>query len=346
MMARINDDKNGASGRHHATLGDLEAAARNQCGICHILSGQLDWQLNGLADMYAKDPLRYRFGGSASWNGEATWVGFPGMGSECITTLSWKSAFSVALDYHSRVTAGDKSHDGEYIPANEEIQRLRLTATNTGDSPVLELGMSWLQNCEHNHHNKCQRKHSNSLGNSGSKENWFPDRILDLTGEDPRLLITSEEIPIHSKYATLSHCWGPNPKHLTLTSENIKEFRRKIPMSTMQKTFRDAVEIARTLEIFYIWIDSLCIIQSGEKSKEDWEKQASALHEIYSNCALNISADHANNADEGCFIERDMEVVTSAYFKKEVEGGVVLDHIFVEEDMYAKIFKTPLAQRG
>jgi hypothetical protein len=128
-------------------------------------------------------------------------------------------------------------------------------------------------------------------------------------------------------------------------------------MDTLQKTFQDVIQTARALEIFYIWIDSLFIIQSGENSKEDWEKQAAAMTEIYYNCTLNISANHAANAEEGCFVSRDVELLNSVYFKMKdrchgvVDGNFVLvnedtDYIFVDKDIYMQLFTTPLAQRG
>ncbi|KAK1502880.1 hypothetical protein CTAM01_04869 [Colletotrichum tamarilloi] len=39
-------------------------------------------------------------------------------------------------------------------------------------------------------------------------------------------------------------------------------------MTSLSKTFQDAVLVTRRLGIKYIWIDSLCIIQD---SKLDWE---------------------------------------------------------------------------
>lgn len=159
--------------------------------------------------------------------------------------------------------------------------------------------------------------------------------------KDPRLLITGLERPIYTKYATLSYSWGPNPKHLTLTADNLQDMCKKIPLDTLQKTFRDAIQTVRALDIFYIWIDSLCIIQSGEGSIKDWEEQAAAMNEVYSNCTPNISADHAVNADEGCFVHRDLELLKSVYFKWKGR-----DHALIEDDMGMRLSDTPLGKRG
>ncbi|KAF2243629.1 heterokaryon incompatibility, partial [Trematosphaeria pertusa] len=70
-------------------------------------------------------------------------------------------------------------------------------------------------------------------------------------------------------YAILRHCWGANPKFLTLTSTNMVEPRQGIKVSLLPRNFQDAISICKQLRLPYIWIDSLCIVQSGEGSEED-----------------------------------------------------------------------------
>jgi hypothetical protein len=36
-----------------------------------------------------------------------------------------------------------------------------------------------------------------------------------------------------------------------------------MPWSSIPKLYQDAIRITRELQIYYIWIDSLCIIQVG-----------------------------------------------------------------------------------
>jgi hypothetical protein len=58
------------------------------------------------------------------------------------------------------------------------------------------------------------------------------------------------------------------------------------------------VSIARYLEVRYIWIDSLCIIQDD---KFDWEREASKMAEIYTNSYLTIGATFSADHSGGCF---------------------------------------------
>jgi hypothetical protein len=75
-----------------------------------------------------------------------------------------------------------------------------------------------------------------------------------------------------------------------------------ISMKDLPQTFQDAVNFTRALEIRYLWIDSLCIIQD---SSEDWKDQSVKMCEIYSCSFLNLAATGAKNSHEGIFSKRD-----------------------------------------
>jgi len=85
-----------------------------------------------------------------------------------------------------------------------------------------------------------------------------------------------------------------------------------IPWDQLTATFRDAITICRRLGIFYLWIDSLCIIQD---SKDDWKDQASKMTGIYENSFITIAATKSRNSSEGCFTECDQK-----YLAKSVPG--------------------------
>jgi hypothetical protein len=76
----------------------------------------------------------------------------------------------------------------------------------------------------------------------------------------------------------------------------------RIPFTALSKTFLDAMEIARRLEIQYIWIDSLCIIQDD---LNDWEKESSLMCSVYGGSTVNIAASGAEDGTIGCLFERD-----------------------------------------
>jgi hypothetical protein len=75
-----------------------------------------------------------------------------------------------------------------------------------------------------------------------------------------------------------------------------------IPLKTLSKTFRHAVKIARFLEVRYVWIDSLCIVQDDD---DDWKREASRMGRYYKNALLTVAAVSSSGGYTGCFVEYD-----------------------------------------
>lgn len=125
----------------------------------------------------------------------------------------------------------------------------------------------------------------------------LPCRVLCVagTGQDPYLLTTNGK---RAHYATLSHCWGGSLTVMT-TKASLLQRERGIPMDTLPKTYRDAIMTCRKLDILYLWIDSLCIIQDD---MSDWERHSGMMGTIYQNSTLTLSANDASNSSKGLFI--------------------------------------------
>ena len=82
------------------------------------------------------------------------------------------------------------------------------------------------------------------------------------------------------------------------TSENYQLNRKGVSLASLPKSFRDAVDFTRKLEIRYLWIDSLCIVQDDD---EDWRRESANMDEIYQNAFLTISALNSTNCDSGLY---------------------------------------------
>jgi hypothetical protein len=147
-------------------------------------------------------------------------------------------------------------------------------------------------------------------------------------------------LPRDTKYATLSHCWGPNPNpQWQLKKANMVPYQEAIPLEALLKTFRDAKYIAYSLGID--WIDSLCIIQEGG---EDFQREAPLMADVYGNSYLNIAAAGAVDGNGVCFynepFERLKRVTTVRRTRKPVWD-------LWPEDLYEHGFeRTHLASRG
>jgi hypothetical protein len=78
------------------------------------------------------------------------------------------------------------------------------------------------------------------------------------------------------------------------------------------KTFQDVVEIAQRLDLSYIWIDSLCIIQ---KFTNRLATEALQMSDVYKYSFSNISATAAADDTEGCLSPRDMDCIPDTLFQ-------------------------------
>ncbi|RDL40024.1 uncharacterized protein BP5553_00003 [Venustampulla echinocandica] len=170
----------------------------------------------------------------------------------------------------------------------------------TNSKACFELAKHWLRTCEMKH-TKCERPRTEG------EKSWKPTRLIRIYEDnDDRQLFEGEEIPDEVTYATLSHCWGKIEDKLVLTLENRDDLKQAIPPFGGLKTFEDAVNIARQLGLWYLWIDSLCIVQN---SKEDWLAQSAQMSNVYKYSFCNITATSATSDLEGCFFNRSLNQV-------------------------------------
>ncbi|KAF2430259.1 HET-domain-containing protein [Tothia fuscella] len=179
--------------------------------------------------------------------------------------------------------------------------RLRMTihagiaeesADSTGHPLVLEQAKSWVDSCMEQH-DLCDRARDGS---------WYPARLIDVVSG--RLVSTADHTP-SGPYIALSYCWGENPSFLTLTAANLTQWTVAIPATDLPLGFKQAMEVASRLNVRYLWIDALCIVQSGSGSVEDWHCQSAQMRHVYSNCLFTIAVSHANKPEEGLFCSRD-----------------------------------------
>ncbi|KAF7672512.1 hypothetical protein GT037_009543 [Alternaria burnsii] len=153
----------------------------------------------------------------------------------------------------------------------------------------IEAALEWMNSCL-DKHERCQ-KHT--------PPHTYPTRLLELGGHSFRLILSQDEKP-SGPYAALSYCWGPNPNFLRLTANNLPEFQDGQPYTSLPIAFQEAIHIIGKLGIQYLWIDALCIIQSGFGSSEDWQFECGRMQEVYSNCIINLSLAQAAHPNESC----------------------------------------------
>lgn len=185
------------------------------------------------------------------------------------------------------------------------LSKLSLSEPNTGEAHCLALATYWLDDC-------CRRHQRCSANKSPA---WYPTRLLALDAHSIRLVETSMSWP-SGPYATLSHCWGTHPIDV-LAPANIAEHKGGRLIQDLPPSFRDFCKISQSLGIFYVWIDSFCILQGpSPESVKDWERQSVLMEKVYSNSLINIGASQASSSQGGCFQDRGDSVRTHSMYWK------------------------------
>lgn len=137
---------------------------------------------------------------------------------------------------------------------------------------------------------RCKRH--NKFTCSRPSSTFLPTRLVRISQEGVPLRLV-ESIAASGPYATLSYCWGA-VKPPSTTRTNLSAMLHSIPEHILPVVFHQAIQLARTLGILYIWIDSLCIIQD---SIEDWEAESARMSLYYKNGSINIAAATSDNPD-------------------------------------------------
>lgn len=78
-------------------------------------------------------------------------------------------------------------------------------------------------------------------------------------------------------------------------TDTIASLLQSLPMSELPSTILDAIHVTRQLNLEYLWIDSLCIIQDD---KDDKDAQIGRIPEIFSNAHLTICAASTSSCEQ------------------------------------------------
>ncbi|KAI0970406.1 heterokaryon incompatibility protein-domain-containing protein [Xylaria arbuscula] len=184
---------------------------------------------------------------------------------------------------------------------NERIQRRRiLPSLSTLSEANIAKIQGWVDACRGSH-SMC----------SINADYWAPTRLLKIAPAENtfrcQVIETEDDNGLgrrDSQYAALSHMWGDisiSPP-LRLFQSNYERLKKGINPTDLPKNFFEAVQVCLKLDIRYLWIDSLCIIQDSDA---DWRHEASQMHLVYQYAAVTIAATQATSSHDG-FLERDV----------------------------------------
>jgi hypothetical protein len=152
--------------------------------------------------------------------------------------------------------------------------------------------LEWLKDCD--------TSHKACVPGTGI----LPKRVIDVdlpnVGTSPRLTALSLDDSPAQPYAALSHCWGFPPCVLRTTKEKLLKYSQSIPVVDLPRTYKDTIEITRKLNLPFLWINSLCIVQDDQ---QDWENEPLKMGDIYHNSHVTISATASENSLGGCCLQ-------------------------------------------
>ena len=125
----------------------------------------------------------------------------------------------------------------------------------------------------------------------------MPTRVLDVQTGNTGEVRLYEPQGQSGHYVCLSYCWGC-PQLFATTLKCYNSYVQGIKIDTLPTTIQDAIWVTRQLNVRYLWVDSLCIIQD---SIQDKENQISRMADVYANSYLTISAARGKRCTDGLF---------------------------------------------
>lgn len=161
-----------------------------------------------------------------------------------------------------------------------------------------ELLRAWLRQCNDEH--VCNKRNNYNQ--------TFPTRVLYVGSSDTTISETERVNLVEAagrrsnEYVALSHCWGSYTDEIKETyctsRTNIVKRKAGFLISELPRTFQDAITVTRAMNIPYLWIDSLCIIQYGHNGK-DWARESTKMEHVFSQAYCPIAATTAIDSFAG-----------------------------------------------
>ena len=158
------------------------------------------------------------------------------------------------------------------------------------DKVNLDLVRAWLTTCDSFHENECRNQWDSDL--SGQKQvPWI--YCVDVK----RLCLV--QIPRTEHYTALSYVWGSVNQLLTEKASLgllLNHGALSSVIDQVPQTIIDAINLTGDLGFEYLWVDSLCIVQDDDESKDNFIPN---MHLIYGSAWLTMIAQTAENANTG-----------------------------------------------
>lgn len=143
----------------------------------------------------------------------------------------------------------------------------------------------------------------------------------------------------------LTYRWPRDfPTEAKSTQDTIHDRMRGLNTSKLPPSFNDVFQVAAKIGISYVWIDSLCILQDGDK--EDWNHEAARMSQVYQNACVTLAiAVPPTEPHLGLFRRGDPSGVLSERFFCPLEDGPDQEVVVMKAQQEA-YGSSPLVPRG
>ena len=94
--------------------------------------------------------------------------------------------------------------------------------------------------------------------------------------------------------------------------QSMMRFQSGLLYSSLPQVFQDAISLTKDLDIRFLWIDALCIIQD---SNDDFDQECAQMSDIYSNSSCNFVAIFGQNPYASLFRTRNHDTLKIGKFQ-------------------------------
>jgi hypothetical protein len=153
--------------------------------------------------------------------------------------------------------------------------------------------------------------------------------LLKIEFDDMRISarLVDALIEPNPKWAALTYVWGGD-QEFKATLSTLSMLRKKFDVQRLPSTIRDALTVCKGLELEYLWVDCLCIIQDDPA---DLARELAIMPQIYQQAWVTISASTAKSVQDGFLHDRgyktlgDRTPISLPYtYKDGVNSGTII----------------------
>lgn len=224
------------------------------------------------------------------------------------------------------------------VADSSTVRSAPLQGRDTSSYEAINQARSWMEVCKRDH-SACSNRYEPS--------DFCPTRLVDLNpaseDEDCIRVIETTSTPVHQPYMTLSHRWGKHQFPM-FTEANRPQMLRGFSLKSLPQAFQDACHVARQLNVGYLWVDCLCILQG---SAQDFEREAGLMHRVYGNSYCNICATGAKDNHEPLFTTRQFSSISQTEVELAWREGSGRQYTLFDAQLWKRaVFRRPVNQRA